>query len=91
MFDLSMVEDAANHSFLNLRDRPNRLIPAAMKLIKYYDVRMVDLTNTKFHDDNMRALAAYLLRESNLRSVYLDQNIFTDDGLMMLTQALKTN
>ena len=86
-----MVEDAANHSFLNMRDQANRLIPAALKLIKYCDVRMVDFTNTKFHDDNMRALAGYLCRESNLRSVYLDQNIFTDDGLMMVTQALQTN
>ena len=60
MFDLSMVENAERHSFLNIRDQPNRLITAALKLIKYNDVRMVDFTNTKFHDDNMIALAAYL-------------------------------
>ena len=53
MFDLSMVEKAEKHSFLNMRDQPNRLITAALKLIKYNDVRMVDFTNTKFHDDNM--------------------------------------
>ena len=54
MFDLSMVEKQENHTFLNMKDQPNRLIPAAMKLIKYYDVRMVDFTNTRFRDDNMK-------------------------------------
>ena len=71
-FNLSLVEDKENHSFLNMRDQPNRLIAAAFKLIKYKDVRMVDFSNTKFHDENMRTLASYLASETNLRSIYLD-------------------
>ena len=88
---MNLVEDKENHSFLNMKDQPNRLIAAAFKLIRYKDVRMVDFTNTKFHDENMRTLASYLAVETNLRSIYLDQNAFTDDGIKRICEELKHN
>ena len=59
--------------------------------MKNYDVRAADFTNAGFHDDAIRMLASYLSENPNLRSVVLDQNMFTDDGLKRLTQALKVN
>ena len=92
LFDLSLVEeDKGNHSILNLKDKPNRLIPAAFKFIRLKDIRMVDFSNTGFHDENMRMLAGYLKDNPNLRSVYLDSNIFTDDGLRRVTEQLRHN
>ena len=52
---------------------------------------MVDFSNTKFHDENMRTLASYLATETNLKSIYLDQNAFTDDGIKRITEELKIN
>jgi Ran GTPase-activating protein (RanGAP) involved in mRNA processing and transport len=43
------------------------------------------------HDEQIRLLAGYLKTNPNLRSVVLDDNPFTDDGLNKLTEELKTN
>ena len=43
---------------------------------------MVDFTNIGFHDDVMAMLASYLRTNPNLRSVKLDNNLFTDAGLL---------
>ena len=90
-FDLSLVEEKEFHSSLNMKDQPGRLITAAFKFIRFKDIRMVDFSNTQFHDENMRMLANYLRSNSNLRSVYLDNNIFTDDGIKRITEELKDN
>ena len=74
-----------------MKDQPNKLIGAAFKLIRYKDIRMVDFSNTKFHDENMRTLASYLASGTSIRSVYLDQNAFTDDGIKRITEELKVN
>ena len=91
MFDLSLVESKDNHSSLNMKDQPNRLIGPAFKFIKFKDIRLVDFSNTSFHDQNMLALAIYLRSNPNLRSLYLDNNIFTDDGMKQITEELKVN
>ena len=54
---------------------------AAFKFIKNYDIRMVDFANIGFHDDCVQMLAQYLKTNPNLRSVRLDNNLFTDAGL----------
>ena len=64
---------------------------AAFKFIQNYDIRMVDFTNIGFHDDVMAMLASYLRSNPNLRSVKLDNNLFTDAGLLQLTEELKLN
>jgi Ran GTPase-activating protein (RanGAP) involved in mRNA processing and transport len=76
---------------LNLKDKPNKLIKAAFKLIKNYDIRAVDFTNAGMHDDSIRLLSSYLKENPNLRSVILDCNTFTDDGLQKLTETLRDN
>lgn len=91
-FHLGLVEtDPANHSKLNLKDQQPRLLKAAFKLIRNYDIRMVDFTNSGIHDDSLRMLSSYLRSNPNLRSIVLDQNMFTDDGLNKLTIELKKN
>jgi len=39
----------------------------------------------------MRMLSTYLRSNPNLRSIVLDKNMFTDDGIFKLTNELKTN
>ena len=52
---------------------------------------MVDFSNIGFHDDVIRMLAGYLRTNPNIRSIKLDNNLFTDDGLIKLTEELKYN
>lgn len=89
---MSLVEDdPENHSRLNFYEQPQRLIKAAFKLIRKYDIRAVDFTGSGIHDESLRMLSYYLRSNPNLRSIVLDNNIFTDDGLLKLTQELNTN
>jgi hypothetical protein len=39
----------------------------------------------------MHMLSQYLRSNPNLRSIILDKNLFTDDGIFKLTSELKTN
>jgi len=91
-FDLSLVEDnPENHSLLNLREQSPRLIKAAFKLIRNYDIRSVDFTDAGIHDDALRMLSSYLRSDPNLRSIILDKNLFSDEGLFRLTTELHKN
>ena len=91
-FNLELVEaDPANHSRLNLKDQPPRLLKAAFKLIRNYNIRSVDFTSAGIHDDSMRMLSLYLRTNPNLRSITLDDNMMTDEGLVKLTNELKKN
>ena len=91
MFNLNLVEPVESHSYLDLKNKPNKMIKAAFKFIKNYDVRMVDFSNVGFHDDGIIMLSSYLRTNPNLRSIKLDNNQFTDDGLKRLTETLKYN
>ena len=45
-FNLALVEEnPLNHSLLNLKDQPPRLIKAAFKLIRNFDIRSIDFTD----------------------------------------------
>jgi Ran GTPase-activating protein (RanGAP) involved in mRNA processing and transport len=92
MFNLALVEDNPEfHSLLNLREQPSRLIKAAFKLIRNYDIRSIDFTEAGMQDDSMRMLSSYLRSDPNLRSIVLDKNLFTDEGFHRLTNELKKN
>ena len=67
------------------------MIKASFKLIRNYDIRSVDFTGSGIHDDSLRMLSLYLRSNPNLRSVVLDKNLFTDDGLIKLTNELNKN
>ena len=88
---MSLVESKDNHTYLNMKEQPNRLIKAAFKFIEFKDIRLVDFSSTGFHDENMRQLASYLQKNPNLRSIYLDDNIFTDDGMKSICRELADN
>ena len=91
-FNLGLVEEnPENHSHLNLKEQSQRLIKAAFKLIRNYDIRAVDFTDAGIHDDAMRMLSTYLRSDPNLRSIILDNNMFSDDGLQKLTTELHKN
>ena len=91
-FNLALVESSSeNRSRLNLHEQPPRLLKAAFKLIRNYDIRAVDFTAAGIHDDSMRMLSLYLRNDPNLRSIVLDKNMFTDDGLQKLTKELERN
>ena len=91
-FDLGLVEEnIEDHSRLNLYRQPPRLIGAAFKLIRNYDIRAVDFTSAGIHDDSLRMLSLYLRGDPNLRSIVLDHNAFSDDGLQRLTHELNKN
>ena len=51
MFKLSLIEKSENHSFLDLKGKPERLMKAAFKFIKKNDIRMVDFSNIGFDDE----------------------------------------
>ena len=91
-FNLGLVEeDPENHSRLDLRAQPQRLLKAAFKLIRNYDIRAVDFTGAGISDDTLRMLSLYLRSDPNLRSIVLDNNNFSDDGLLRLTTELNNN
>jgi len=91
-FQLSLVEsNIEHHTRLILKDQPSRLHKAAFKLIRNFDIRSVDFTSAGLHDDSMRMLALYLRTDPNLRSIVLDKNMFSDEGLQKLTKELEKN
>ena len=51
MFKLSLVEPPDNHSFLDLKGKPERLMKAAFKFIQKTDIRMVDFSDIGFNDE----------------------------------------
>ena len=51
MFKLSLVEPPENHSFLDLKGKPERLMKAAFKFIQKNDIRMVDFSDIGFNDE----------------------------------------
>jgi len=67
------------------------LFKPALKFIKYHDIRAVNFTGIGLHDDNLRMLASYLKRNPNLRSLVLDSNPFSDEGLLKIVEVLKRN
>jgi hypothetical protein len=91
MFNLKLVESEENMSRLDLKDKANKLIRPAFKFMKYFDIRSVDFSNLGINDEQINILAGYLRRNPNLRSIVLDNNPFTDDGLKRLTNELKIN
>ena len=91
MFNLRLVEQEQFMSRLDLKDQNNSLVKPAFKFLKYFDIRSVDFTNVGIHDEHCNLLAAYLRRNPNLRSIVLDNNPFTDDGLYSLVKELQTN
>ena len=91
MFKLSLVEPPKTHSFLDLKGKPVRLMEAAFKFIQKNDIRMVDFSNIGFEDDCVEMLANYLSFNPNLRSIKLDNNMFTDAGMRYLTEKIKFN
>jgi hypothetical protein len=88
---LKLVESEENMSRLDLKDKANKLIRPAFKFMKYFDIRSVDFSNLGINDEQINILAGYLRRNPNLRSIVLDNNPFTDDGLKRLTNELKIN
>ena len=88
---MKLVEKEENMSRLDLKDKPNKLIRPAFKFMKYFDIRSVDFSNMGINDEQINILAGYLRRNPNLRSIVLDNNPFTDDGLKRLVNELKTN
>lgn len=42
-------------------------------------------------DEGMRMLSSYLRADPNLRSIVLDNNLFTDEGLFRLIKELRSN
>ena len=64
---------------------------AAFKFIQKYDIRMVDFSGIGFHDESVQMLANYLATNPSLRSVKLDNNLFTDAGVRSLTDKLRFN
>lgn len=91
MFNLKLVENDENLSRLDLKDCSTKLIKPAFKFMKYYDIRSIDFSNLGINDEQINILAGYLRRNPNLRSIVLDKNPFTDDGLKRLTNELKHN
>ena len=59
--------------------------------MRYHDIRSVDFTNSGIQDDNLRLLALYLRQNPNLRSIVLDKNLFTDDGMGKIVAELGKN
>ena len=91
-FNLHLVEeDQENFTFLNMKDKSAKLIKPAFKVIQNFDIRVVDFTNVGFHDESIRVLANYISQNPNLRSIVLNQNLFSDDGLSKLAHELKFN
>lgn len=76
---------------LDLNNKPIRLFKPAFKLLKLQDIRSVDFTGMGVQDDHMQILASYLRSNPNLRSIVLNNNPFSDDGLAMIALELKTN
>lgn len=90
-FDLSLVETKDNMTKLELSNKPIRLFKPAFKLVKLHDIRSVDFTGMGVQDDHMNILASYLRTNPCLRSIVLNNNPFSDDGLAQIAKELKTN
>jgi len=76
---------------LVLRDMENDLLLPALKLIRYRKIHVVDLSNMQLEDESLRQLSVYLEENPAMRSLGIASNYFTDDGLMQLIQALRSN
>ena len=52
---------------------------------------MVDFSNIGIDDSCIQILADYLELNANLRSIKLDNNLFTDYGVQKITERLQFN
>jgi hypothetical protein len=91
MFNLRLVEKEENLSRLDLKDQPLKIFHPAFKLLRFGDIRSVDFTNLGLQDDHMLLLCEYLRKNPNLKSVVLNNNLFTDDGLTRIANELRCN
>lgn len=91
IFDVRIV-DKENQSNLMMKDKDAILFDAALKYIKYRDIRQADFSNMNLLDNHLYQIAVYLNEIPNLRSINLDSNkLITDDGLGRIADALEKN
>ena len=91
MFNLAGLEKPELISRLDLSNKPIALFRPAFKIIKFYDIRSVDMSNLGIQDEHMMEICEYLRGNPCLRSLVLDRNPFTDDGLTRLAKTLHKN
>jgi Ran GTPase-activating protein (RanGAP) involved in mRNA processing and transport len=92
-FNFTLV-DPDNNSFLNISGKKTSYILPSFKFMNFHNVRAIDMSNTGFHDTHMIMLADYLQNtnvNSELFSICLNDNPFTDHSLKILAEALKHN
>lgn len=83
--------DSLNTSALLLPGFPAELFEPALKFVKYHDIRICDFSDMVLQDTNMQFIADYLAKSPNLRSLILDGNEISDDGLARIAMSLKKN
>lgn len=76
---------------LVLKDMETELLIPALKLIRYRRIHVVDVSNMQLEDESLRQLSVYLESNPAMRSLSLADNYFTDDGLVQMIQALRSN
>lgn len=89
-FRIKLV-DALNTSAVYLADSSGALFEPALKFVKYHDIRICDFTGLQLQDTSMQLIADYLTKNPNLRSLIIDNNEISDDGIIRIATALKVN
>lgn len=74
-----------------MKDKKHDLLKPAMKLIRFKNIQLIDLTNMKLNDELIKIVSQYLSTNPGVRSLSLAHNLFSDEGMNNIINALKTN
>lgn len=74
-----------------MKDKKNDLLKPAMKLIRFKNIQLIDLTNMKLNDESIKIVSQYLGTNPGVRSLSLAHNLFSDEGMNNIINALKSN
>ena len=64
------------------------ILKPAIKFIKYNEITFADFTNMKINNEYLYLISSYLKTDPNLKKLYLNENIFTDEGFEGLVESL---
>jgi len=62
-----------------------------MKLINYKNILVVDLSHMTLGDEDIKPISEYVGQNTDLRSLSMADNNFTDRGMLELINALRVN
>ena len=69
----------------------NELLIPSLKFIRYKNIQVVNFTDMKLKNEQLKLIALHIATDPLLRSLTLAENPFTDLGLTDIIEAMRKN